>query len=483
MWILYDGLQQFHPIASISDGSMCLEGVRFFSDNIAYEDMYVYVVQQDFSNEILLINRNDVISLYSDEQGEVFNAILYLFSFYSNWYSSLSAALDCQQPLQEMIDNCHLVFGPMIAIDLSLNVIAFSSNYQLGEIHSAWDTLITNKNVPLDSINTLRKSKAFQLMCSVQHATIYDNSYLVQHTDDIFKEKYQLAAMVSYYPDNNLQAQIISYFPIEKLSYPTGTIQLLQLFESILNTLPAETYQNRTTSYSNNIIFNAFLQKELNNIDKEKIYTLNNWNDNDIFCVVVFCSEIKVEKNADNYFIRRLGSEFFDCLFFEYENNYVMIKRIKKNTDIQFFENQISKIDGVITGISYTFSDLFNVFHYFQQANDCILYGKITNRSHVIYSNCALYSLTHINPIYSQNGIHPAVRTLLNYDLNNNTNFAQTLRIFLQQERSYTRTADILHVHKNTILYRIKAILNLTPIYLDDPDEREYLLLSFRIMD
>ena len=59
----------------------------------------------------------------------------------------------------------------------------------------------------------------------------------------------------------------------------------------------------------------------------------------------------------------------------------------------------------------------------------------------------------------------------------------ETLHCYLTNERALLRTADLLDIHRTTLLYRIRRIEELTGLHLDDEKTRFDLLLSFRLMD
>ena len=61
---------------------------------------------------------------------------------------------------------------------------------------------------------------------------------------------------------------------------------------------------------------------------------------------------------------------------------------------------------------------------------------------------------------------------LIAYDAANNTQLLQTLRTFLDHGASWTRTAAAMHLHVNTVHYRIERVEALTGRHLLDPADR-----------
>jgi purine catabolism regulator len=70
---------------------------------------------------------------------------------------------------------------------------------------------------------------------------------------------------------------------------------------------------------------------------------------------------------------------------------------------------------------------------------------------------------------------------LVNYDRARGTPFLRTLEIYLQQHGNLMHTARELHVHLNTLRYRLARISEISGIDLKDEDLRLDLLLALRI--
>lgn len=67
------------------------------------------------------------------------------------------------------------------------------------------------------------------------------------------------------------------------------------------------------------------------------------------------------------------------------------------------------------------------------------------------------------------------------YDLEHQANLVETLDCWLQQFGDVTSTAERLHVHKNTLRYRLRRIEEVSGVALDDAEERFELMLEFRV--
>lgn len=74
--------------------------------------------------------------------------------------------------------------------------------------------------------------------------------------------------------------------------------------------------------------------------------------------------------------------------------------------------------------------------------------------------------------------LHPMVRKIQEYDQANGTNLLETLKIYLNNRCNAAETSSQLHMHRNTLLHRIKRIEEIIGQPFDDWTLRRILLLS-----
>lgn len=75
--------------------------------------------------------------------------------------------------------------------------------------------------------------------------------------------------------------------------------------------------------------------------------------------------------------------------------------------------------------------------------------------------------------------LHPMIRRLIQYDREYHTDYLETFKIYLNNRCNVTDTAKQLHMHRNTLLHRIKRIEELLGSTFEDWQLRRVLLLSF----
>lgn len=72
---------------------------------------------------------------------------------------------------------------------------------------------------------------------------------------------------------------------------------------------------------------------------------------------------------------------------------------------------------------------------------------------------------------------------LIRYDATHKLGLVQTLSVFLNQRESLKQAARRLHVHANTVTYRLQRIEQLIPLDLGKPDDRLVAHVAVKILD
>jgi DNA-binding PucR family transcriptional regulator len=138
-------------------------------------------------------------------------------------------------------------------------------------------------------------------------------------------------------------------------------------------------------------------------------------------------------------------------------------------------------------GISICFHELVKMSDYYNQALKAVLFGTMMDCTQVLYWY-EDYAIFHVVDAASQCGnllnfFHPALLKLLDHDQKSHTNYASSLKAYLESERNIVLSASILHIHRNTMVYRIGKIEEITGIDFQDSSLRLHFLMSFKMLD
>lgn len=119
-----------------------------------------------------------------------------------------------------------------------------------------------------------------------------------------------------------------------------------------------------------------------------------------------------------------------------------------------------------------------------QQATESWRLGRNWKGAAVTYfGDLEFYQLLTLlrNNMESDRFFRRTLGRLLAHDEAHNAELVQTLEGFFACHGNASRTADRLHIHRNTLTYRLERIAEITQLDLDDPDARFSLQLALKL--
>ncbi len=145
--------------------------------------------------------------------------------------------------------------------------------------------------------------------------------------------------------------------------------------------------------------------------------------------------------------------------------------------------------NGLVVGVSNVFREVTDVRPHLAQARAAVRYGstytKIMDDTHV-YRYCEYTYMEmldicndHINLM---NYVHPAIWDLWQHDQEHESELVETLFAFMQNGCNTAKTASLLSLHKNTLLYRLNRIKDVTNNDLRSGEDLFLFHLSIRVL-
>lgn len=138
-------------------------------------------------------------------------------------------------------------------------------------------------------------------------------------------------------------------------------------------------------------------------------------------------------------------------------------------------------------GVSDAFKDIYSARLYYHQASAALENGNLTDPSKKYYS-FQDYALTEL--VINSLGKMPAelffsdgMRRLAAHDADAPVSYLDTLRVYLDQNMSMTKTSAALFVHRSTLMERIARIERELDTNLKDPDERLRIQILLKAMN
>lgn len=138
-------------------------------------------------------------------------------------------------------------------------------------------------------------------------------------------------------------------------------------------------------------------------------------------------------------------------------------------------------------GISNEFDDLFDIRIHYLQARSALENGRIMSPDGNLFY-FASYALTEM--IINSLGGLPAeayfpagLKAVIEHDRTSGVSYLETLKVFLEENQSYTAAAQKLYIHRSTMIDRISRIERELKIDLSDSDQRLQLEILLKAID
>ena len=432
--------------------------------------------------------------LYTEEDAslmDLFNAITLTFFQYHDWQASLQDVINQHLPLQELavrssqyIENPMLVQGNNYRIlftyiptpkNADSNYTFYTENYG----YQKRDNSFLNMEELQQNVFNPFKQAADQS----SEPQLYQNMAPYQDTPtlfyNVFIEKIQVARI---YMDAALR-------PIRSSDY----LALKVLGDYIAKYLENDPISSFTQPENLENTLNQLLSHTW--IEEEKIEDILknfSWKLDDTYvCFILKLHTINGTEASLDVAALNLASGVSDCCFTHFSESIVFICNLsqKKITRDELITQLVPYLRDslLVASFSASFCNFKHLYHYYCQAVVTEELG-IPRNPDLWYYRFEDYHMDYLlqkytDSIYDGTVIPSGLKDLLDYDIKRGTNYAQLLRVYLDNDRNIAETIKKEYMHRNTFLYQIGKIHKIIHSTLEDPDERILYQLAFRILE
>jgi sugar diacid utilization regulator len=189
---------------------------------------------------------------------------------------------------------------------------------------------------------------------------------------------------------------------------------------------------------------------------------------------------------------KRLHSHFNKntIVIFEYK---VVILLDSRNISDTLSLQRLAGFEGLLTeincraGISLPFASISDFYKHYQQTIACLdIMKKLTYNSRITkYADCIItHMFLHFSKIFDlEDLISEDIKLLMELDKEKDSDLVETLCCYIRHRQDITSTAEEMHLHYNTIKYRINRIIEVTNIDFGDYQRMFKVIISEKIMD
>ncbi len=181
-----------------------------------------------------------------------------------------------------------------------------------------------------------------------------------------------------------------------------------------------------------------------------------------------------------------------NCSFFYYDASFVLIcNNLPQDITSQVivdFERRMSRRmpqQEIAIGISSRMRDLENLGVNYKRAKAAVKMSRMTGKRWMYFDDMGIYRLLYLVPdealLYEMSA--QLLAPLIDYDRQHDGAYVETLRNYLELGGSFAAMADVMFVHRNTLMYRMNNIKKMLDNDLQAAPDRMNYQIACLILD
>lgn len=474
MWMIANRLSSLEIETEIEeDAPVILNSARR-----AYATNCVHVYQE--KGAVVCNGEGNIIRIRNMEVTQAFEIIQGVFDFYEDWLERV-VLLVRQKNYQEVVNQAWMAFhNPMILFDGNNKVLGISEQYDSDALDTEWNYLCKYGYSSLNAIQHMR----------------YNYGNLNFDRPGFQPFQFSGSALLAYSGVsycmfcNEVSCGRINLLEIDR-KLNAGDYQLLDKLGSILEPSLGQLYYEAFLRNSN-VFFSILFGKAY---DEDKLHLQLNyqqWSLDDTYqlALVQIIADNKGRdfNNQINVLLHTILQQQPNCVALR-KSPFILIlsnKIISEDPSMMHFLKMMSETNPLQIGFSLPCHGLLQTSYLFEQGKTALACGirrKSEGKFHYFFDNAIDYIIETAPLANCVHACHPAVYDLWNLKMQNGDEMFDTLKGYLDNERSVTKTAAELFIHRNTIIYRIKKIQEFLRDDLNEPYIRHYIRLSIRVLE
>lgn len=211
--------------------------------------------------------------------------------------------------------------------------------------------------------------------------------------------------------------------------------------------------------------------------------TQGGYDKNGNYCVVTITS-----KNSAEMTKKHISNLFPKCNIISHSNYTILVLY---NEQITQFNNLIDNNKRELTdyveyiGVGSTINDLIDLHKSYRESVFAHKVATSSNAKIQYFSALGLFRIFYETQDKSilESISKTTLSSIIAYDSIHNSEYFETLKVYLNHGSSILETALIMNTHRNTINYRMRKIREILGKDLDDPQYVFNLMLAYNIMD
>jgi len=413
---------------------------------------------------------------------DLLNALLNIFERYHQFEADINDVLMRSGSLNDLCSvGIRFFNNPMYIHDRMFTVIALPE-YKEGMIQFERSESGSSIHIPLWLINDFKFDDAYIDTLTKHEAAIWGREEFPRNMRSLY---------VNIWDDQYYCGRLL----INELDTPLkpGQFRLAEMFAEYVKIIMLKDMQHPQKIYSDyeDTVRMLIRGDEPDARDVNALLEILGWQEDDSYvCLKLESQSPDIQIKSDSALRSKLTAVFPRSFEFFHEQRLCMIINVtsdkRDGESIKAALGPLVRDSYMYCGISSPIKGLRRLRTGFEQTDITLRFIEFRrSRWTMLFSECAPYymirTLAHTMP--PSDFVSADLHKLRAIDKEKNTDYFNTLKIYLENERSIPRTSEALIIHRTTLQYRLEKIAQLTHLNLDDPDVRMYLTLSFRILE
>lgn len=191
-------------------------------------------------------------------------------------------------------------------------------------------------------------------------------------------------------------------------------------------------------------------------------------------CAIINFGESNETYHQGDYLLENLYRYLPDDKVIIYKQDILILINYDEQKEYHKSINKIESIiknTGLIAGISQEFESILHLSVYYEYAVKVIQLSKVLGSKKLVYR----YEDLTVYDMISEKSqeelgdmIDPFYKILNQYDLEKNSNYCDTLSVYIRNSCNITNAAKELFIHRNTMAHRLEKIQEITNVNLAD---------------
>ncbi len=453
-----------------------------FEETVQPNTIYIDIPTEfyDSVNYISIVDiHGNLIRIKNGNAQEIFNTIIDMMDYYSQWYRNLLACVLKKKPLEEMLCIAADYFkSPMILGAEDGHIFSYTADY-LHLIPDDQKPYFTNEALSYMmhhapqfqmSRNRLFGKRQPYFETSLCFTKIGTDQYVRKLVANLFW-KQERCGFINIYEYNQ------PFYP--------GDLYIIRLLgDAAVQRMSLEPEKYFSTDYLEFILQRLCTGKSVEQSQLEYVFQYSSWKRGDLFTLI--CADKKhgsdsITSHQLLQFLQKLKKEFPAYRSIVVDRKIAILVDRSRMKDLEpLFKYLRSAPVPLCFGVSNDYQNILETEFYWRQAQevqkDASSSGATVLRVSQIITK-RMQAVVNDSPLLASY-YHPIFKKLHLSDWKENTELEHTLATFVLCGCNYTDTANALNVHRNTVMKRLDRIRELTDFDEASPSQYEALLLS-----